>query len=207
MNKLVAAYLNSVKNCTEKSSSLEAEKLIEKYLQDGWTDKQIERAIDTRHPKATKLGNILSPTENLIESEKIYFHSELRIFPPVPKSRIDDEGNIIYVNLSEDFELQMVKTYSMYQLLKYYYSKFNIIPSQNEVKRDIGGIKYLMKFIDLDRLLFLIDVAHSIITENDYQKPLSPLELQNFTREALSIYEQKVAFDNVTGVIKRNDRM
>lgn len=204
--QLVELYLNSINKGSQSFTPFtEASRVIDKCFADGWTYKQVKRAIETKHPKATSIRDILFPKENLVQNDQIFYHSELRIFPPMPKSRIDDEGNIIYINLDEEFSLEMTKTFCMYNLMKYYYSKFNIIPNTHEVKRDVGAMKYLLKFQSVDQLLFLIDVSWSIIIDADSAMPLTPLDMQSYTREANWAYEEKIAYDRSVGVIGREN--
>jgi len=179
----------------------EASKIIQRTLKSGWTEQQIKHAIENKHPKAVSLKDILFPKGNFIVDGEIYYHSELRIAPPVPKAKITDTGEVVYVNLDESWELQMVKVYTMYNLLRYFYSTFGITPNVNEIKRDLGAMNYLLNAYSVDQILFIIDSSWGWIEDEDSPRPRSPLDIQNRSREGIVAYEEKIAHDRSVGII------
>lgn len=201
---LVQEYYNSLcsNGTQQKGDYSTVSNMIEKSLRSGWSQAQILRAIKTRHPKAVLIKDILYPRENMVLNNEIYYHSELRIVPPHPRSKIDEvTGNVVYVNLDEEWKLEMVKTYTLYNLLKYYYNIFKIKYKEHEVKRDVGAMKYMLNSYSIDQLLFIIDSAWGYITDIDAPNPKSPFDIQAYTREGLSVYEDKIAHDRAVGVI------
>lgn len=201
---LVQEYYNSVCNngVTQKGDYSAVSQVLERALMSGWSEAQVLRAINTRHPRAIMIKDILYPNENLVVNNEIYYHSELRIVPPPPRAKIDEvTGEVIYVNLDSEWKLEMVKTYTMYNLLKYYYSTFNIAYKEHEVKRDAGAIRYMLNSYSLDQLLFIVDSAWGYITDIDAPAPKTPFDIQAYAREGLATYEEKMAYDRAVGVI------
>lgn len=202
MITMVDYYLKAVSGKEQKATSKEeSTKIIEASLKNGWSIKQVKHAIDNRHPSAIELRSILYPKNNLISDDEIYYHSELRLLPPPPKSMIDDKGNVIYLNLDEECKVEMVRVYTMYNLLKYFYAMFSLAPNINEVRRDSGAMNYLLKVYSIDQILFMIDTAWGFIDDEDRRPPNSPLDIQAYSKVAIEAYEEKVAYDRAVGVI------
>jgi hypothetical protein len=178
------------------------ENAMEKCLNRDWSLRQINHALVNRNPKITDLRDILYPSDNLVPKGKTLYHAELRIVPPPPKAMIDDDGNLTYID-EEDWFLEMVKVYTPYHLLKYYYKTFTIEPTESEIRRDGGGFKYVMKAnnLSLDKLLFVIDSTNDWRSYEDDGPPRGSVEIQDYIQEGLEAYENKVAYDRMVGII------
>lgn len=132
-----------------------------------------------------------SDPANLISINRFYYHPRLQLVPPAPKLKIDDDGTITSSYDSEEFFLEMIDSFTLRDLVDYFYSKTNsFVPSVNLV-RDIGAFEHLLQFWDVDFILYLIDEAFAYSSDKGRPVPSSPLRIREYDEKALHVYESR----------------
>lgn len=129
--------------------------------------------------------------ENLLILGQFYFHPRLQVTPPPPMLEIADDGTIKASYDEEPFYLEIIDKISKRDLVDYFYSKTNAVAPEATVARDIGAFEHLLKFWDVDFILYLIDEAFACSLDSGTKMPKSPLEIQHFEAEALAVYEAR----------------
>jgi hypothetical protein len=105
----------------------------------------------------------------LIENKKFYYHPFTRtdLDPVISDIRKNDTIKT-KTNLKFKFKIDLTEK----EVVDYYYNKCNIHYSYYNYNRDIGSIKYLIQRINLDQLLYGIDVLSSVSEEATIQPSL-----------------------------------
>lgn len=95
---------------------------------------------------------------NLLKSGTMYYHKELKIIsaPPVINHDIDS-GTM--TSSKTEFYVEPVASYSMNNLLTYFYSKNMADETEYNPKRMAGIFKHMIDKYGLDKLLFMIEGA------------------------------------------------
>lgn len=137
-----------------------------------------------------KRGQANDP-DNLIQVDRFYYHPRLQVVPPPPTLKIEDDGTITSSYEEESFYLEMVDSFTIKDLLSYFYSKKNSSIQESTFNRDIGALRHLLQFWDVDFLLFLIDEAFASSIDQGREVPNSPLDIQEFSDDALLLYESR----------------
>lgn len=100
--------------------------------------------------------------KQLVQSGQFYYHNRLRLMPEPPVSYIDNDGVIYKLEQESTWFMEMVTSFTIVDLLKYYCTSFNFKPrSKHDAKFMIGGLNYLVDMHGLDVTLFTIDAASS----------------------------------------------
>ncbi|MEK1828902.1 hypothetical protein AAAC51_07075 [Priestia megaterium] len=108
--------------------------------------------------------------ENLLTLGQFYYHPRLQVVPPPPVLDIKDDGTINSSYEEEPFYLEIVDKMTVQDLLDYFYYKANVKPQEAVKARDIGAFEHLLKFWDVDFILYLID--ESVVVSLDYGRPI-----------------------------------
>lgn len=128
---------------------------------------------------------------NLIQLNRFYYHPKLQVAPPPPVLKIEDDGTITPSYDSEDFYLEMKDSFTVEDLLDYFYSKKNMAVPDSNIKKDIGAFNHLLQFWDIDFLMFLIDEAFTSSVDEGKPLPNSPLDIQEYDAQAMTVYEAR----------------
>jgi hypothetical protein len=130
-----------------------------------------------------------APEPNLLTSDK-YLHPKFMTSPPPIKSYMDENGEVHHV--IEDFSPTRIESFTIDDLLMYYYSKFPMV--RQSPKRDRGGLEYLLKLYGLVKLMFIIDAAKLHTEYEDARPPRSPVEITDWEEEGIKAYNEKMNY-------------
>ena len=111
---------------------------------------------------------------NLIKKGVMYYHKELKIMNSLPMIEHDiDKGTL--TSSQVEFFVEPVASYTMDDLLKYFYSKGMADKVEYNPKRMSGMFKHMIGKYGLDKLLFMIEAAarmfnaeHKVFTLSDF---------------------------------------
>lgn len=141
----------------------------------------------------------------LIQEGMFYFHPKLQLAPPPPLMDIDIEGRFVQVNNNEPFFLEIVESYTMKDLVDYFYNKVKIL--KGNYKRDSRGFEYFFSQViiekplnALDLVLFTIDGAVALAHDKDRECPRSAVELLDYANEGHAIYREKFNYSKLMGI-------
>jgi hypothetical protein len=157
-------------------------------LMNGWTQEEIANVIRSySHLDPTTIPNVrdlfskaITARGNLLVPKAFYYHPELRILPPPAKRDFDYNTGIIS-KPEEEYFLEMRASYTIHQLIDYFVIKFELNPSQEDMKRYIGSFKYLLKHHNIDTVLFMIDAAqNNMYTEDNDVHDFNPIKLGDY---------------------------
>ncbi|MCX7610349.1 MAG: hypothetical protein N2043_02020 [Ignavibacterium sp.] len=202
---LTEQYLNSFYEIEEitKEVKVECLQMMKKILLDKWTDKDIIREMN--YFLQTNKNKIPMPsfyrwlsnrknnqTEiNLLHPEHYYAHSELQIRPPKPKRTIDYNEGVVKKQTS-DYYLEMRSSYTVHDLMKYYLKLFGGITSIKEHRQLKGAFEYLLRFYNVEMLLFMMDVASIEVKEKKVKiNGKEPFFIEEYKNEAIEILTEK----------------
>lgn len=132
-----------------------------KALDNGYTYQDIRKDIlnsfhnDTLFPfyKYKKQINA-----NLVKQGVMYYHKELKLMNSLPVINHDIDSGTMTSNKVE-YYLEPVASYTMDDLLKYFYSKDMADIQEYNPKRMAGIFKHMIDKYTLDKLLFMIEAA------------------------------------------------
>lgn len=194
----------------------ECEYVFGNMLKKGTTPEYIEQAIKDykrKNPTKEKLWNLISvesifvgfnPGGNLIEKDKFYFHPRLQLSPGAPTLKVTEDGELVPTE-EEAFFLEVVDSFTMYDLVEYFYQKSHV--KNKSFKRDSVAFEYFFKqiqvdypFNQLDLILFTIDEAVSISHDKDKKPPTSAIKLIDYADEGYSLYMEKYNNSKIAGV-------
>lgn len=182
-----------------KEQKVNIHREIKKVLRYRWCSEDILRRfrdIKRNRPdlKTLNVSKLFSgrkpPNKNLLDPEVFYYHNILRITCKPPRRQLDiDSGEII--NINEPYFLEMRASFSMDELIDYYCKQFRIQLPKQERARYAGAFKWLLKMIDIEIILFMIDVAANICLSEDKPAPSTPMEIRQYIREAMEVRDLK----------------
>jgi hypothetical protein len=157
---------------------------------------------NTPHPTKTK-G--IKKDIGLMEDGKFYFHPRLQVAPKPPTIVLTEDGEFISSYDNEKFFLTMIDSFSMDDLMNYFYSKAGVVRSN--YNRDAKGFEYFFKqvMIDdplnaLDLVLFTIDAAVALAYDKDQPMPKVAVELVEYIDDGLALYEEKYNYCKLVGL-------
>lgn len=220
-----AGYYNVLPTYKNRSISV-----VKNLIDNGYTDKDVIAIIDfyieymdsiKEKPsidmndifkdeimkKALYKNNPLNEYEyNLIEKNKKYYHRLLRNTSSAPKIIIKDDGTIEKV--VDEYKLQIVKSFTMRQLLEYFYTEHCVEDIYKNYKRDAAAFKYLFKIFSnnryniepLDLVLYSIDVSRAILINENRKLLINILDLQDYIQQALEIVLEKIDYEKINNV-------
>lgn len=146
-------------------------------LNNGYTyqdlHKEILSAFHSHNPfpfqKFTRPSN-----RNLVKQGTMYYHKEFRLRNPFPVSTYDMESGTI-TSSEVEYYLEPVASYTMDDLLKYFYSKGMADMQEYNPKRMAGIFNHMIETYGLDKLMFMIegaarmyDAEHKIFSLSDF---------------------------------------
>ena len=190
---LAAIYIVLVlKKKPDKNGSASLINALCTALNNGYTYQSIKKDImkcfysNTLLPftKYTKIVN-----DNLIKQGIRYYHKELSLRNDIPPVQYDiDKGT----TSSTDFEfyIEPAASYTMDELIKYFYSKNMADTTEYNYNRMAGIFKYKIESYGLDKVLFMIEAAYRAF-EGEHKK-FSIQEFDSYSSTA-SRYLEEIA--------------
>lgn len=134
-----------------------------------------------------------SDPDNLIKIGKFYYHPRLQVTPPPPMLVIHDNGEINSSYDEEPFYLEMVDRFTKKDVVDYFYSKMNKTGEiEASLVRDLGAVEHMLKFWDLDFILYLIDEAFAVTWDEGLKPVKKLLDVQHFEEHAAVVYENRI---------------
>ena len=111
---------------------------------------------------------------NLVKQGVMYYHKELKIINTLPAVIHDIDAGTL-TSTPTEFFVEPVASYTIEDLLKYFYSKNMADIAEFNPKRMSGLFKHMIDKYGLDKLLFMIEAAarmydaeHKIFTLSDF---------------------------------------
>lgn len=112
--------------------------------------------------------------KNLLKQGVMYYHKELKLMNSLPVINHDiDRGTMTSEKV--EYYLEPVASYTMDDLLQYFYSKGMADTQEYNPKRMAGIFKHMIEKYNLDKLLFMIEGAarmyeseHKIFSLSDF---------------------------------------
>lgn len=124
---------------------------------------------------------------NLLAQGLMYYHKELKIMNSIPVVNHDiDSGTI--TSSKVEFYLEPVASYTLDDLLKYFYSKNMADPQEYNYKRMHGMFKHMIDKYGLDKLLFMIEGATRMYQSE--QKVFSLADFDSYSSTASQYLEE-----------------
>jgi hypothetical protein len=166
-------------------------------LMDGYksTHKTPEKAYDINDilsfmkVNATQ-GIIKDDPENLLLRGKFYYHPQLQITPPPPMIELLSDGTFrSSYELDPCFYLEIKHKYTLDNLVDYFYNRVGI--NKQIRKRDRGGFEYLLKFYELDVILYSIDEASVMYIDTNSNPPRTPLDIEEYMGNGEALLEDR----------------
>ena len=146
---------------------------------------------------------------NLVKQGIMYYHKELKIINPLPVVVHDvDAGTLTSAPI--EFFVEPVASYTIEDLLKYFYSRTMADTAEFNPKRMSGLFTHMIDKYGLDKLLFMIEAAarmydaeHKVFTLTDFDSYSSTAshyleEIRNsctFSGEDKYVPKRRVLFD------------
>lgn len=128
---------------------------------------------------------------NLIIPGQFYYHRRLQATPPPPVIQISDDGTFKATYEDEPFFLEIIEKITVRDLVHYFYGKTNSVCPEAHTQKDCGAFEHMLKFWDVDFILYLIDEAFACSRDSGKQLPKSPLDIQQYETEAQLVYEAR----------------
>lgn len=131
--------------------------------------------------------------DNLIKIGKFYYHPRLQVTPPPPMLVIHDNGEIDSSYDEEPFYLEIVDRFTKKDVVDYFYYKMNkSTDTEASLARDLGAVEHMLKFWDLDFILYLIDEAFAVTWDEGLKPMKNLLDVQHFEESAVLVYENRI---------------
>lgn len=179
MYDLVALYIKLIiKHPIPKEESTSLLKTFAKILNNGYTFSNIQKEIWTAFKNCinfpfVKFNKVVEG--NLIKQGVMYYHKELKIMNSLPSVIHDIDKGTLTSSGKTEFFVEPVASYTIEDLLKYFYSKGMADTTEFNPKRMAGMFKHLTDKYGLDKLLFMIEAAarmfnaeHKVFTLSDF---------------------------------------
>ena len=113
-------------------------------------------------------------SRNLLQQGVMYYHKELKLMNTLPAVNYDiDKGTM--TSSKVEYYLEPVASYTINDLLKYFYSKGMADEQEYNYKRMYGMFRHKIEQYGLDKVLFMIEAAarmfnseHKIFSLSDF---------------------------------------
>lgn len=145
--------------------------------------------LQDKTPYIMKDGNLLE--------DKFYYHNKLQVKPDPPTVWIDDQGKVN--RKSSKYFIEIVNEFTLNDLNKYFSKRLNV-NNNLVIKNNKKKLKYLIKTIDLDTLLFTIDYSYNFLTDKGYRLYNDANKIVDYLDNGIDLYSQ--AKNSQKGVIK-----
>jgi len=189
---------------------------IDQLIENGWGLNDIKEELDQfarTYPQVVFniyhveeiMGN-KQPPDNLIEQGMFYYHTALREVSPPVRMKFDEVTGE-YVRTASTFYLEMKKTFTMQELLDYWYTKMGITRTDRLIRQDEGKFKYMLDTYTVEEILFCIDMSNSVRKEMELPKLKNAFDLEKYIEHARSLMREKENVHKMQGInreFKRN---
>ena len=157
-----------------------------KLISNGYCATDIVQRIkgSTQHTPVLDLMRSKDGKHNIIDPYRFYYHNQLRIVPDVIVSELATEEDNLLVDESEKFFLEMKATYTIDNLIHYYYGLLSTDTSLLQYKEQQRVFGWLLKQHDLDLLLYMVDEFVEDILGKHKEVPLNPFDASRFIIKA-----------------------
>jgi hypothetical protein len=182
---------------------------ITNALDNGYSERDIKLIIDKHgrnYGRETDITKVIQmegkkPTDdvNLLKQDKFYYHSELRIVPGPPVTKYNPETKD-FTRKQEDYYLELKASFTMSELIDYYCDTMKIKKNDANIKRFEAVFKSLLGSYKLDLILFTIDAAADIRTENHLNPLINPFNLTDYMNVGEQNFNLKVSLSKQEGV-------
>jgi hypothetical protein len=152
---------------------------LSQFLDNGYTYEQLKKAIlDSFHNNIpfphSKYSKPCKQDGNLLKQGTMYYHKQLKLMNQLPVINHDiDSGTM--TSSKVEYYLEPVASYTLDDLLKYFYSKGMADPIEYNYKRMHGMFKHMIDKYGLDKVLFMIEGAARM-----YESEQKVFTLQDF---------------------------
>lgn len=177
---LAATYIVLIEGCEpDAKHKNEIISLMYKYLDNGYTYEGIRDAmLKFLHKKQPfphqKFSTPCKQSENILKQGVMYYHKQLKLMNSLPVINHDiDKGTMTSEKV--EYYLEPVASYTMNDLLTYFYSKDMADVQEYNPKRMAGIFKHMIEKYGLDKLLFMIEGAarmyeseHKVFSLSDF---------------------------------------
>ncbi len=144
-----------------------------RYLNNGWTYSDIRSEIfkcfyDRNKPfrwEMFRKERLDENKRNLIKQGTRYYHKQLKIHPGPTVVNIDINAGTM-VSRTQDFYLEEVASYTVEDLLRYFYKTVPFDVQAQQPSSMLGMLKYKIKQYGIDKLLFMMDRCAEYCQEN-----------------------------------------
>lgn len=175
----------------------------------GWTLKDIKNELDAfakAYPGLVTniyhMEEIMAnkqPPSNLMEKDVFYYHNRLRkTSKPVRIYRDKETGS--FIRQEEKFFLEMKDSFTMKDLLEYWYDSNGMKPTEHNLKQDKGKFEYILGFYDIDEVLFMIDIAQITRKERMLRPLLNAFEIEKSIEDARKQIREKRNVHRLQGI-------
>ena len=180
-------------------------------LKNGWTIGEMYQTVNIYIAEMLRNNNIVTHPENpnidinqiffnkkpsktnLLDPSQIYFHNQLRIYPP--PARVDMDYNTGIINKEVvDYFLEFRGSYTIEEACMYFLSKNGMYDDVlgSDQSRLMGAMNWLVnKFKDVELILYMIDAANLSINSSDKAKMIAPNNIQDYYTEAMAMRDFK----------------
>lgn len=150
------------------------------FLDNGYTYEELQKAmLDSLHKKIQfPLYKFTKPRKqdgNLLKQGTMYYHKQLKLMNSLPAINYDiDRGTMTSEKV--EYYLEPVASYTMHDLLQYFYSKEMADVQEFSYNRMNGFFKHLVEKYGIDKVLFMIEGAarmyeseHKVFSVSDFE--------------------------------------
>jgi hypothetical protein len=144
-------------------------------------------------------SRIKSPGQNILRSDQVYYHNQLRCIPSPPRCKLDYDTGVITC-VSEPFYMEYRASYTLNDLLAFY---TQIMPEEKEralgydKKRFLGAFAHMVKQQGIDLVLFSIDAQADAFSTKSLT---SPFDLQDYLKSAKALRNEKINEVRIAGL-------
>ena len=177
---LAATYVTLIERTANTKRKNEIIAQMCKCLDNGYTYEEIRFALieHIHHWKQFSFNRYSAPNKkqevNLLKQGTMYYHKELKIISSPPVINHDIDSGTMTSNTTE-FYVEPVASYTINNLLTYFYSKNMADETEYNPKRMAGIFKHMIDKYGLDKLLFMIEGAarmyeaeHKVFSLSDF---------------------------------------
>lgn len=126
-------------------------------------------------------------SRNLLQQGVMYYHKELKLMNTLPAVNYDiDKGTM--TSSKVEYYLEPVASYTINDLLKYFYSKGMADEQEYNYKRMYGMFRHKIEQYGLDKVLFMIEAAARMF--NSEHKIFSLSDFDSYSPVASSYLEE-----------------
>ena len=176
---MAATYITVIEKTVDPKRKQELIAQMAMFLDNGYTYEELRNAMIDHIQKRMlfpiyKFATPKKQEGNLLKHGVMYYHKQLKLMSSLPVINHDiDSGTMTSSKI--EFYLEPVASYTMNDLLSYFYSKNMADTQEYNPKRMAGIFRHMIDKYGLDKLLFMIEGAarmyeseHKIFSLSDF---------------------------------------